>query len=135
LVLHDNKIPFVVVEEKNDPKSDLPFEVNHFLKDNATKDETLLKAGIKTARVLITTLPVDADNLLVVLTAKQLNPGLTIISRASQDSSVNKLKIAGARNVIMPDKIGGARMATLVMLPDVAELLSIWAREIRKLSR
>jgi len=125
LVLFGNKIPFVVVEDKNDPESDLPFEVNHFLKDNATKDEVLLKAGIKTARALITTLPVDADNLFVVLTAKQLNPGLTIISRASQDSSVNKLKIAGARNVIMPDKIGGARMATLVMLPDVAELLSI----------
>ncbi len=125
LVLYDNKIPFVVIEEKNELESDPAFEVTHFLKDNATKDEVLLKAGIKTARALITTLPVDADNLFVVLTAKQLNPGLTIISRASQDSSVNKLKIAGARNVIMPDKIGGARMATLVMLPDVAELLSI----------
>lgn len=125
LVLYDNKIPFVVVEEKNELETDLPFEVTHFLKDNATKDEALLKAGIKNARALITTLPVDADNLFVVLTAKQLNPGLTVVSRASQDSSVNKLKIAGATNVIMPDKIGGARMATLVMLPDVAELLSI----------
>ena len=61
----------------------------------------------------------------MVLTARQLNPALTIISRASQDTSVNKLKIAGANNVIMPDKIGGAHMATLVMLPDVVELISI----------
>lgn len=124
-VLHDNKIPFVVLEEKNELDADLDFEVTHFMKGDATKDEVLLEAGIKNARALITTLPVDADNLFVVLTAKQLNPGITVISRASQDSSVNKLKIAGATNVIMPDKIGGAHMATLVMLPDVVELLSL----------
>ncbi len=70
-------------------------------------------------------MPVDADNLFVVLTAKQLNPQLKVISRASEDSSVKKLKIAGADNVIMPDKIGGAHMATLVLLPDVVEMLSI----------
>jgi len=124
-VLHKNKIPFVVLEEKNEMEPDLDFEVKHFMKGDATKDEVLIEAGIKNARALITTLPVDADNLFVVLTAKQLNPGLTVISRASQDSSVNKLKIAGASNVIMPDKIGGAHMATLVMLPDVVEMLSI----------
>jgi voltage-gated potassium channel len=124
-VLHDNKIPFVILEEKNELETDLNFEVIHFMIGDATKDEVLMEAGIKNARALITTLPVDADNLFVVLTAKQLNPGLTVISRASQDSSVNKLKIAGANNVIMPDKIGGAHMATLVMIPDVVELLSM----------
>lgn len=124
-VLHDNKIPFVVLEEKNDLEADPDFEVKYFLKGDATKDETLLDAGIKNARAIIITLPVDADNLFVVLTAKQLNPNIKIISRASQDSSIKKLKIAGASNVIMPDKIGGAHMATLVMLPDVVEMLSI----------
>jgi voltage-gated potassium channel len=124
-VLFDNKIPFVVLEEKGEPGKEVNFEVAHFLKGDATQDEVLIEAGIKNARALITTLPVDADNLFVVLTAKQLNSKLTIISRASQDSSVNKLKIAGANNVIMPDKIGGAHMATLVMLPDVVEMLSM----------
>jgi voltage-gated potassium channel len=124
-VLFDNKIPFVVLEEKGEPGKEVNFEVAHFLKGDATQDEVLIEAGIKNARALITTLPVDADNLFVVLTAKQLNSKLTIISRASQDSSVNKLKIAGASNVIMPDKIGGAHMATLVMLPDVVEMLSM----------
>jgi len=95
------------------------------MRGDATKDEALLEAGINNAKAIIITLPVDADNLFVVLTAKQLNPKVTIISRASQDSSIKKLKIAGASNVIMPDKIGGAHMATLVMLPDVVELLSI----------
>ncbi len=124
-VLHDNKIPFVVLEEKNEMETDLGFEVKYFMKGDATKDEALLEAGINNARAVIITLPVDADNLFVVLTAKQLNPKVTIISRASQDSSIKKLKIAGANNVIMPDKIGGAHMATLVMLPDVVELLAM----------
>ena len=124
-VLHDNKIPFVILEEKNELETDLDFEVNYFMKGDATKDEALLEAGIENARAIIITLPVDADNLFVVLTARQLNPNVKIISRASQDSSIKKLKIAGASNVIMPDKIGGAHMATLVMLPDVVEMLSM----------
>jgi voltage-gated potassium channel len=128
-ILHNNKMPFVVLEEKNDLEKDLEFDVPYFVKGDATKDEVLLEAGIKNARALIITLPVDADNLFVVLTARQLNPGIKVISRASQDSSVKKLKIAGADNVIMPDKIGGAHMATLVMLPDVAEILSIMSTQ------
>ncbi len=128
-ILFNNKIPFVVLEEKNELETDLDFDVPYFMKGDATKDEVLLEAGIKNARALIITLPVDADNLFVVLTAKQLNSGIKIISRASQDSSVKKLKIAGADNVIMPDKIGGAHMATLVMLPDVVEMLSIMSTQ------
>jgi len=128
-ILFNNKIPFVVLEEKNELEKDIEFDVPYFMKGDATKDEVLLEAGIKSARALIITLPIDADNVFVVLTAKQLNPVIKIISRASQDSSVTKLKIAGADNVIMPDKIGGAHMATLVMLPDVVEMLSIMSTQ------
>jgi voltage-gated potassium channel len=124
-VLHDNHIPFVVLEEKNELPQNLPFTVNHFVKGDATRDEVLKEAGIERARAIIATMPVDADNLFMVLTARQLNPNIVIISRASQDSSVNKLRVAGANNVIMPDKIGGAHMATMVLIPDVAELLSL----------
>ncbi|MEP7265305.1 MAG: NAD-binding protein [Bacteroidota bacterium] len=94
-----------------------------FIEGNATQDEILIEAGISHARALITTLPKDADNVFVVLTARELNPKLKIISRASEDSSDNKLKRAGANNVIMPDKIGGTHMATLVTRPDVLEFL------------
>jgi voltage-gated potassium channel len=124
-VLHENHIPFVVLEEKNELPENLPFAVQYFIKGDATKDETLKEAGIERARAVICTMPVDADNLFAVITARQLNPEITIISRASQDSSVSKLKIGGAKNVIMPDKIGGAHMATLVMIPDVVEMLSL----------
>ena len=131
-VLHNNNIPFVVVEEKNEMPDDLPFKVDYFMKGDATKDETLHEAGIEHARAIIATMPIDADNLFMVLTARQLNPNITIISRASQDSSVGKLKIAGANNVIMPDKIGGAQMATLVLNPDVQEMIALMASKNNK---
>ena len=96
-----------------------------YVKGDATDDETLIKAGIDKASSLITTLPSDANNLYVVLSARQLNANCTIVSRASNDSSYSKLKIAGADNVIMPDKIGGQRMAKLVAQPDVVEFIEL----------
>ncbi|MDO6743533.1 potassium channel protein [Tenacibaculum soleae] len=93
------------------------------IEGDATLDETLLKAGILNTANLITVLPSDADNLFVVLTASQLNKKCRIISRASKETSYSKLKIAGADNVIMPDKLGGAHMASLVVTPDVIEFV------------
>lgn len=94
-----------------------------FVNGDATLDDTLEAAGITRAKALISSLSSDADNLYVVLSARQKNSNLTIISRASHDESFNKLKIAGADNVIMPNKIGGAHMASLVTTPDVVEFL------------
>jgi len=94
-----------------------------YVEGNATNDEILLSAGIKNAENLITTLPSDADNLFVVLSAKQYNQNATLISRASNDTSERKLKIAGADNVIMPDKLGGDHMASLVVSPDIIEFV------------
>ncbi len=94
-----------------------------YVKGNATDDVTLEKANISQASHLITTLPSDADNLFVVLSARQLNKGLTIISRASNDTSYSKLKIGGANNIIMPDKIGGNHMASLIVTPDLVEFV------------
>jgi len=93
------------------------------IEGDATLDETLLRAGIMSANNLITALPSDADNLFVVLTAKQLNKECKVISRASKETSYSKLKIAGADNVIMPDKLGGSHMASLVVTPDVIEFV------------
>ena len=121
-VLHENGIPFVVLENKEIVK-DLPYELEHFQVGDATRDETLILAGLHRAKALISTLPNDADNLFVVLTARQHNPAIRIISRASQDTSVAKLHVAGATNVIMPDKIGGTHMAALITKPDVLELI------------
>ncbi len=94
-----------------------------YVKGDATSDEALESAGIAKASSMITTLPSDADNLYVVLSSRQLNKECTIVSRASNDSSYRKLKVAGADNVIMPDKLGGAHMASLVITPDIIEFI------------
>lgn len=93
------------------------------LAGDATRDENLLFAGLDRATALITTLPDDAQNLYVVLSAREQRKDLLIISRASQANAVSKLKVAGAQNVIMPDQVGGAHMASLVAIPDVVEFL------------
>ncbi|MCF8428627.1 MAG: potassium channel protein [Bacteroidia bacterium] len=123
-VLKKHKKRFVVIENKTSLTSTLNHKFSELvITGDSTQDEILLKAGILKAKALITTLPVDADNLFIVLTARNLNKNLTIISRASEDNSDTKLKIAGANNVIMPDKVGGAHMASLVMKPDVMEFI------------
>jgi voltage-gated potassium channel len=92
---------------------------------DAAHEETLMQGNPEKAAALITTLPNDAENLLIVLTVNQINPKIKIISRASDDHSYSKLIRAGASNVIMPDIVGGVRMAKLVTEPDVVEFLEL----------
>ena len=123
-VLTNSGVPVIVIEEKSN-KTDLHDSKIIVVEGDATKDELLIQCNIANAKSLITTLPNDADNVYVVLAARELNSKINIISRASNDVSVKKLKTAGANNIIMPDKLGGAQMATLVLSPDIKELLDI----------
>lgn len=113
----------VVVDESHEIVINNMGRPIRFVEGDATDDAVLIKADIKAARSLITTLPNDADNLFVVLTARSLNPDLKIISRASSDSSEKKLRMAGVDSVVMPERVGGAHMATLVAKPDIVEFL------------
>ncbi|RCR68714.1 potassium channel family protein [Larkinella punicea] len=125
ITLRQNKVPFVVIEQ-NEERVRSYMAKNEsllYLIGNATEDETLQKAGIDRAKALLTALPTDADNVFIVLSARSLNEKLTIISRASQHSALNKLRKAGANKVVMPDKIGGAHMASIVSRPDVMDFL------------
>jgi len=94
-----------------------------YIQGDSTHDDVLLMAKPDLARALITTLPNDADNLFVVLSAKEMNPDLKIISRAADENANKKLRRAGATNIIMSDKLGGQRMARLIAEPDVVEFL------------
>lgn len=124
--LTDHNVPIVVIENNSDLVQQLRDTPGMLYLDGDAGDEEVLKtANLQSARAMITTLPNDSDNLFVVLTAKEINPGIKIISRASAEHSDRKLKRAGATNVIMPDKIGGQRMAKLVAQPDVVEFLDV----------
>jgi voltage-gated potassium channel len=130
-MLKTHNVPFIVIEKDVQlmQKVEAEGEKILHLEGDSTEDEILKQAGVERARALITTLPVDAQNVFIVLTARALNPNLQIISRASEASSVSKLKKAGASNVIMPDFIGGTHMATLVSKPDVVEFIDYLSGE------
>jgi len=117
-----NKL-FVVIEKNKELIEKSQNEPIPFILGNANEDEVLLQAGVDRASNLILAMPNDADNLFVVLSARQLNSKLKIISRASQETSYSKLKLAGADNVILPDNIGGDHMASLVVIPDLMEFV------------
>lgn len=124
--LMEHKVPIVIIEQNTDIVQSLRETPGMlYVEGDAADEEVLRYAHLDSARAMITTLPEDADNLFVVLTAKELNPSIKIISRASMENSDVKLKRAGATNVIMPDKIGGQRMAKLVAQPDIVEFIDV----------
>lgn len=92
---------------------------------DATDEQVLLAAGLQRARVLITALNGDADNLYVTLTGRSLCPDLFIVSRTASESAVAKLLQAGADRVVNPQELGGAHMAALARQPQVAEFLDV----------
>ncbi|QBA63544.1 potassium channel family protein [Muriicola soli] len=112
------KRPFIVIERDKEIIEKYESEIL-FVEGDANEDNVLIESGIERANYLIATLPDDADNLFVVLSARQLNKNLFIISRASKVTSQKKLQLGGANKVIMPDKIGGDHMASLVVIPDL----------------
>jgi voltage-gated potassium channel len=124
--LSKQKLPFVVIEmdpEKIETlRRDTPYL---FFRGDATLDEVLMEAGIERATALVVTLPLDANNLFIVLSARQINPGLKIISRLNNASDELKLRRAGANHVVMPERIGGYYMATLVNKPDLVEFFTL----------
>ena len=122
--LAENGVEFVILDKRDNVITRIRENpALLYIKGDATHEDVLEQAGVNRARALIATTPNDADNVFVVLTARSMNPGLTVISRASELESQMKLKRAGATNVIMPERIGGQRMAKLVHQPDVVEFI------------
>ena len=121
LLMH--KRSFVVIESNKELIDKHQDDDIFFVCGDANEDEVLQLAGIENAECLISALPNDSDNVFLVLSARQMNSKLRIISRASDESSISKLKLAGANNVILPDNIGGDHMASLVVVPDLLEFV------------
>lgn len=122
--LRSQKVDFVVVDRDEQLIDLIQNQKKYkFILGDPTHEEVLEEAGIKKAKALITTLPSDAENVFLTLTVKDLNPEVKIISRASEENSIKKLKQAGAQHVIMPDAIGGLHMAQHITKPFVIEYL------------
>ncbi len=100
---------------------------------DATRDSTLRTAGVACARRLATALSGDADNALVVISAKGLNLRLQVVARESNREREEKLFRAGADRVVTPYTIGGRRMALGLLQPAVNEFLNSVVFDARSL--
>jgi voltage-gated potassium channel len=114
-----------IVVVDRDPERARTIGQHPVVQGDATDDQVLLDAGIERARVLVSALTTDADNLFVTLSGRSLRPDLFIVARARGDESEAKLLRAGADRVVNPQSIGGKRMAAFVLQPHVAEFLDV----------
>lgn len=115
--------PFVVVDNAEALHTQLlEADVTHIIGD-ATHDETLLRAGVERAGGLLAVVDSDGDNVLIVLSARGLNPTIKIVARAASEEMEGKLKRAGADQVTSPYEIGGQRMAFAMVRPAVYKFL------------
>ena len=117
--------PLIVIENDIDRARTLEddYEDLVVLCADSTQERVLIEAGIERASGLATCLADDGDNLLVSLTARDLNPGIKIVARAWGEESAERLRRAGADNVIAPTLTGGIRMASTLLRPHVVSFL------------
>jgi len=127
LLLSGNTV--LVVETNPQLEPTTAYDNLIFVEGDATHEAVLERCGIQHASALISALPKDADNVFVVLSARELNPNIRIISRASQEGSISKLYRAGANHVVLPEILGGQYMAQLYHRPEVAEFLKLLSME------
>ena len=122
-VLQDRKLPFVVVETDAGRCRRLEEEHIHVVQGDATRPEVLEAAKVTKARTFIACLADDAHNVFAILLARQLNPGITIIARAVEEESEERLQLAGANRVINPYRLGGMRLAFTAIKPTVMDFI------------
>ena len=115
--------PLVVIEKDSSVTPRITEDGHLYLLGDATEEECLHEAGIRSARGLATALDSEADNVYITLTAKGLNPNLFVIARAGRIGSEKKLLHAGANHVVSPHQIGGYRMAQALLRPSVTEFI------------
>ncbi|MFN4197215.1 MAG: potassium channel family protein [Caldimicrobium sp.] len=122
-------LPVLIIEKNPESIKELKEKNAIYLEGDATLEETLLKAGIKKAKYLIASLGDDAQNVYIVLTARNLNPHLYIIARADNPEVEKKLYQAGANRVFLPYAIGARKMALSILKPNVMDFIDITSPE------
>ena len=114
---------FVAIDNNEEVCRELDNKGILYIKGDATHSSVLKAANVEHARGVLCSLTNDAENLLLILTARVLNPKLRIIAKAEEDESENKMRRAGADGVVLPLFIGGLRMASEMIRPKVVTFL------------
>jgi voltage-gated potassium channel len=122
------KMPCVVVDNRPGVIQRLQEEGFVYFQGDATHDKSLIEAGIRRAKGIVCVLPTDAQNLYVILTAKELNPDIWVLARSEEEQSERRLLRAGADRVISPYTLGGNRMAMAILRPAMLDFIEITTR-------
>ena len=122
-VLRERKVPCVVVEAEEANCRQLDEQHVPFIHGDATEESVLRAAGVDRAKTILACLADDAHNVYAILLARQLNPDITIIARAVEEGSEERLRLAGADRVINPYRLGGMRLAFTALKPTVMDFI------------
>ncbi|MCB0357109.1 MAG: potassium channel protein [Bdellovibrionales bacterium] len=123
--LHSQGVPFVVIEKFDKSLKELEHTPYLWLEGDATHDESLLAAGIDRAKTVASMVDCDADSLYISLAVKSLNPKVTIVARANDESARQKIHRAGADKVVMPITVSGIKVAQTLINPIFEDVLDI----------
>ncbi len=125
------KVPFVIIDSDPDRIEYAESKGYLFVFKDTTETEALIKAGIERAKALIAALGSDADNLFLILSAKELNPKIRVVARANNPENEKKLYKAGADKVITPYTIGALRLAHAAIKPLVVDFVEFATRDMK----
>ncbi|MEW6329376.1 MAG: NAD(P)-binding protein [Candidatus Micrarchaeota archaeon] len=109
-VLEANRVHFVVVDKDRRVLEELKEREVPHVEGDAMSPKTLEAARIRKARGLVVALDSDANNILAILTARELNPNLFVAARAFSEDSVDKLREVGAEIIVLPEVLGGSEL-------------------------
>lgn len=127
------KTPFVVIDRNHEHLERLSQSMMNgemlFVHGDATEDHILVLAGVDRAAGVVAALTHDKDNLFVTLSARSLNASARIVSKVTEDEAAPKMLKAGATAVVSPTQIGGRRMASELIRPEVNEFLDQMLRD------
>lgn len=115
--------PHVVIDRNPHNIARLEDEGRLFVEGDASAEDVLQRAGIARARGLISAIDSDEGAVYITLAARALNPGLFIVARAGQPTSIRRLELAGADRVVSPYEIAGREIASLALRPDLVGIM------------
>ena len=125
--LRHRRLPYVVIDLDSE-RTELACETSGLsLQGDATSEQVLQEANLKSAKALVTALPSDAENVFITLTARNLRPDIQIIAKSEQESSCRKLRQAGADKIVMPHRVGAQQMERMISRPTTADLFELFA--------
>lgn len=124
-ILRDRGVPLAVIESDPNPAQAAIDAGALVIQGDATHNDILELAGIRSAAAVVACVADDSDNLVIALSAKSLVPDLRVISRATEMESERKLRLAGSDAVVAPQAVGAERLAMMALQPELAQIFDV----------